>query len=71
MAVPTDVRKRFYYVIPMPINAGGQGPADLHEAVELTWEIWTQELSSVASFEFLPDAIQRCEELNAEYHKEA
>lgn len=68
--VPADVRQRFYFVIVMPLNHNGQGPITkgLMNVNRITWEVWTQELSSVASFEYLPDAIQECERLNEEYY---
>lgn len=61
-------RERFYFVIVMPVDKDERGPADLKDAVKLTWEVWTQELDSVASFDYLPDAIDECERLNGEYY---
>lgn len=53
----------------MPVNALEQGPCELKEAVKLTWEVWDQELLSHASFEFLPDAINKAIELNEALEK--
>lgn len=68
--IPENVRERFWYVIVMPLNDNGHGPAseELGEVRKLTWEVWNQVLESDSSWEFLPDAIQRCEELNKEYY---
>jgi hypothetical protein len=62
------VREQFYFVIVIPVTKDNQGPCDLKEAEKLTWEVWTQELSSVASFDFLPDAIDECNKLNEEHN---
>lgn len=59
-------RNRFFYVIVMPLDENGHGPAEIGKgAVKLTWEVWDQELSTHGSFDYLPDAIDHCEELNA------
>lgn len=68
MVVPDNVRDRWYFVITMPLNIDGHGPASGSEIDKLTWEVWDQELSSYYSAEFLPDAIQECERLNKEYY---
>ena len=68
-SVPNDVRERFYFVIPMPVNKDGQGPAKIgHDAVEVEFEVWTQELDTVYSSKLLLDAIQECEKLNRAYY---
>lgn len=67
--IPEDVRERFYFVIVMPVNKYGQGPEMNFKKVEkLTWEVWSQELDNFGSFDYLCQAIQRCEELNKEYY---
>lgn len=65
-------RNRWYYVIVMPLTDEGYGPAseELGEVRKITWEIWTQDLSSVGSFDYLADAIDECERLNVEWDKE-
>ena len=70
MSVPKRVQDRFYFVLVMPVDANGHGPANMFDAVELTWEVWDQELNSWSSHEILNDAIQTCEALNEEYYKE-
>lgn len=60
----TDSRTWFYFPIVMPVNKDGQGPCELNEAAKLTWEVWDQELTSYASFDYLPDAINKAIELN-------
>lgn len=58
-------REKFYYPIVMPVDADGQGPADIKDAAKLTWEVWDQELTRHGSFDFLADAIDLANELNA------
>lgn len=59
-----SIRDEFYFPIVMPINADGHGPVDISEAVKLTWEVWDQELTTHASFDYLADAIDKANELN-------
>lgn len=66
--VPEDVRKRYFYIIPMPLTIEGHGPASHPDIHRLTFEIWDLDLSSHSSFEHLPDAIQECEKLNKEFY---
>jgi len=66
--IPENVRDRYYYVIVMPVNADNQGPASLDEATELTWEVWTQDLTHSTSHKYLADAIQECEALNRAHY---
>lgn len=58
-------RNRYYYVIIMPINKDGQGPCDNHEIDKIKWQVWDQALTSYGEYDFLPDAIDHAEELNA------
>lgn len=62
-------RDRFYFVIVMPLDKDGNGPADNSEIEYLTWEVWDQELTTHGSFQYLPDAIDECERLNWEYYQ--
>ena len=63
----SNVRAWFYYPVPMPINSKGEGPAALGEdAVDMTYEVWDVLLSSHASFDNLPDAINEAMRLNAQ-----
>ena len=59
-------RNRFYFVIVMPLDEDGRGPASEEngEIRKLTWEVWGQDTTSHGSFKYLPDAIDRAEELN-------
>lgn len=66
--IPENVRERWFIVLLMPLDAKGQGPAHLKDTVEITWEVWNQELETVSSHQFLADAIQHCEKLNEEYY---
>ena len=70
MAIPENLRERFYYVIPMPVSLKtGHGPADeTKEFVRMTWEVWNQELTYQTSHNYLVDAMQECEKLNREYY---
>ena len=65
----TNVRHRMYFPIIMPINADGQGPVEIDEATEITFEVWDQVYCSHGSHKFLLDAVQQAEDLNREYHK--
>lgn len=62
-------RERFFFPIVMPLNADGQGPAseERGEIRKLTWEVWDQFGGSHGSFDYLPDAIDRADELNRKY----
>jgi len=70
MKVPSDVRKRYYYVIPMPLDASGQGPCTEEEAKIITYEVWDMTLNTHGSHRLLPDAIQLCEDLNRKHYEE-
>lgn len=62
-------RERFYFVIVMPLDADGRGPAseERGEVRQITWEVWDQECTVHGSFQYLADAIDKCEELNEGY----
>jgi hypothetical protein len=64
-------REQMYYVIVMPLNADGQGPASIEkgEARKLTWEVWDQAFMSYSSHDFLPDAIDDCNARNEEHER--
>jgi len=66
--IPENVRDRWYYVIVMPVTKDYQGPAALEDADELTWEVWTQDLTRSTSHKYLADAIQECEALNRAHY---
>lgn len=68
MIIPEDPRMRMYYPIVIPVNKDGQGPCDLSEIAELTWEVWDQFLVSFGSYSYLQDAIIVTENLNYQYH---
>lgn len=63
----TSTRNRFYYPTVMPLDKDGNGPAseDRGEVRKLTWEVWDREHGTHGSFEHLPDAIDKANELNA------
>jgi hypothetical protein len=61
-----DVRKWFHYPIEMPVTEDGQGPATVGmDAEKITYEVWDQTLTTHASFDNLPDAINEAMRLNA------
>lgn len=64
-ATQLKARERWYFVIPMPVQPDGQGPAALKDAAEVLFEVWDQALATHGSFNNLPDAIDACEALNA------
>lgn len=68
VTLPKGVRNRWFYVIVMPLTADGNGPASEEngEIRKLTWEVWNQFCDVFGSFDCLPDAIDKAEELNAE-----
>lgn len=65
ITLPKGCRNRFYFPIIMPLNKDGMGPCSNNEIVKIVWEVWGQDCSSYGSYEFLPDAIDKAEELNA------
>jgi len=67
--VPVDVRKRWFFIIVIPITKDGKGPADLYAADKLTWEVWNREMVAQATFDNLPDAIAECEKRNKNYYR--
>ena len=70
ITLPRGCRNRFYFVIIMPLNVDGHGPAseERGEVRKITWEVWDQEMTSHGSYDYLPDAIDEAERLNEEYH---
>lgn len=66
--MPEDPRERFFFVILMPLNEEGQGPASPGEIAKITFEVWNQFLDTVFSSEFLPEAIYDCEKRNKEHY---
>jgi hypothetical protein len=61
-----DVRTWYYYPIEMPLSADGQGPATVGvDAAKITYEVWDRALTTHASFDNLPDAINEAMRLNA------
>jgi hypothetical protein len=54
----------------MPLNEYGQGPVEGSEVDKITYEVWDWFFETSESFEFLPDAIDRAEELNLIWMKE-
>jgi hypothetical protein len=59
VVVPMDCRKWAVYPIQMPINAEGHGPSSLADAVIIQYEVWDQTYLAHASYDNLPDAINR------------
>jgi hypothetical protein len=63
-----DCRKWRFYPVEMPLTPDGQGPAipgrDLIGS--LTYEVWDRELTSWATFDNLPDAINYAMRRNLE-----
>lgn len=62
-----DCRKRWYFVISVPYNADGQGPVSYSECNVVRYEVWDQCCDTFGSFDYLPDAINYCEDLNEVY----
>ena len=61
-----DVRRWDYYPIEMPLTADGKGPATVGvDAARIAYEVWDRDLSSHASYDNLPDAINEAMRLNA------
>jgi len=65
--LPRGVRNRWYYVIVMPLDEDGNGPASDQECHKITWEVWDQVCETYGSFDYLPDAIDHAEKLNEEH----
>lgn len=66
--IPKNPVDRYHFVIEMPLNSAGHGPASIEDATSLTYEVWTQELLSKGWYHTLPEAIFACEELNRAYY---
>lgn len=62
-------RGRFFYPITMPLTKDGNGPAQLHEAEKITYEVWDQFCTSHGSFEHLSSAIDLSNVLNTAFEK--
>lgn len=60
---PLNVRTWPYFPVVMPLKAG-KGPVKDANCDEITWEIWDQFCDSVASYKYLPDAINHALRLN-------
>lgn len=56
-----DIRKWYYFPIVMPISKDGRGPAseESGDIWKIKWEVWNQDLESLSSHDFLPEAINR------------
>lgn len=66
VVVPKDIRTAFYFPIEMPVTAEGNGPASIgKDAVKMTYEVWDQELTTHGSHDYLPDAINQANTMNA------
>lgn len=68
--IPVDVREREYFVIDIPLDESGNGPTSVAEASSIVYEIWNSLYETQGIFEYLSDAIQKCEELNKEYYND-
>ncbi|WP_394436728.1 hypothetical protein ACGGKE_07790 [Sphingobium naphthae] len=59
----------FYYVIDMPLNAEGLGPATIgKDAVKMTYQVWDQYCDTHGEFDLLSNAIRHAQQLNALSH---
>lgn len=58
-----DVRTWPYYPIVMPLK-DGRGPVKYKECDKVTWEVWDRFCDSVASYNYLPEAINHAMRLN-------
>ena len=67
MAKPT--REQMYFPIIMPLNAKGQGPCTIPEAVEIKFCVWDQTAANFGDYDYLSDAIDEANRLNEEYEK--
>lgn len=56
-----------YFPILMPLTKDGNGPADIHEIDKITFQVWDRFCESYGEFDYLSDAIDKADELNAEY----
>lgn len=46
------------YVVDMPLDKDGKGPAEPWDTVKMTFEVWTEDYVSVASFDTLEEALE-------------
>lgn len=53
-----------YHVVDMPLDQEGNGPADINDAVRMTYEIWDDTYFTYGSFDKLSDAIYQCNRMN-------
>jgi hypothetical protein len=60
---PKNCRTWPFTVLTMPLK-DGKGPVSDKECDALTWEVWDLFFDSYGSYEHLPDAINKCLDLN-------
>jgi len=62
-------QERMFYVIMMPLDVGGRGPASIADgdAREITWEVWDQNCTSHGTYNTLEGAMLRAEECNDKF----
>jgi hypothetical protein len=64
---PMNIRTWPFYVIEIPLNIEGQGPATVgFDAVDMTYEVWDHFCNSYGSHPYLPDAINQALKLTKE-----
>lgn len=61
-----DCRTWPYFPIVMPLS-NGKGPSTDKECDKITWEVWDQLYNTHASFDYLPDAINKAMQMNKDF----
>lgn len=54
----------FYFYIPMPVNAEGDGPATEDECVRIEHEVWSDDYATMAKCQSAEDALLVAKALN-------
>ncbi len=60
----TRLSKTHYFVVEMPLDRFGQGPASPEEAVKTVWQVWDDVFNTVAVFASEFEALKMLEKLN-------
>lgn len=59
--VPVDTREWPLFVVPMPLNKNGSGPATIgDDAVTIQYEVWDRTYKVVSTHDNISDAVETC-----------
>lgn len=58
-----------FFVIDIPVNAEGQGPVSVSDAVKIIYEVWDRNHDTKGQFENLNDAIDLAVEMSSNFYE--